>query len=376
MAPLAELFELFHGQPYQPFQAAFRQLSDHVFEVTNSSARTYIVRDDEGHGLFIDCGYTSGAPISANPHRFIDHLTPRLEVETGITEVEWFLPSHYHDDHLAGLPTLQVKYGTKVASSPELRDLLEHPERYDMPCTVPHATAVDHIIGRDEIFAWRGFEFRMEQFPGQTWYHHLITFEADGRRYLSIGDNISGISFREHRDFVHSFIPKNRSPVASYADMPRQILERKPDVLLTGHGGAVDCDPSQIAKWQQWMDRWTTLFEGIIDRPNADYGMDPQWVEFYPYKTRVRPGDELQYEVRVRNHDAEKKTGTLLFRADPGVRLSTERIDIVVAAGETSAFPVTAVFPENRDTHAWTLVVDVTWDGVRHGEIAEAIAWW
>jgi glyoxylase-like metal-dependent hydrolase (beta-lactamase superfamily II) len=376
MAPLAELFELFHGQPYQPFQAAFRQLSDHVFEVTNSSARTYIVRDDEGHGLFIDCGYTSGAPISANPHRFIDHLTPRLEVETGITEVEWFLPSHYHDDHLAGLPTLQVKYGTKVASSPELRDLLEHPERYDMPCTVPHATAVDHIIGRDEIFAWRGFEFRMEQFPGQTWYHHLITFEADGRRYLSIGDNISGISFREHRDFVHSFIPKNRSPVSSYADMPRQILERKPDVLLTGHGGAVDCDAGQIAKWQQWMDRWTTLFEGIIDRPNADYGMDPQWVEFYPYKTRVRPGDELQYEVRVRNHDAEKKTGTLLFRADHGVRLSTERIDIVVAAGETSVFPVTAVFPENRDTHAWTLVVDVTWDGVRHGEIAEAIAWW
>jgi glyoxylase-like metal-dependent hydrolase (beta-lactamase superfamily II) len=84
------------------------------------------LRADEGHGLFIDCGYTSGGPISANPHRFIDHLTPRLEAETGIT-VEWFLPSHYHDDHLAGLPTLQVKFG------------------------------------RDEIFSWRDFQFRMGQ---------------------------------------------------------------------------------------------------------------------------------------------------------------------------------------------------------------------
>lgn len=63
---------------------------------------------------------------------FIDHLTPRLEAETGITDVEWFLPSHYHDDHLAGLPTLQVKFR------------------------------------RDEIFSWRDFQFRMEQFPGQT----------------------------------------------------------------------------------------------------------------------------------------------------------------------------------------------------------------
>ena len=375
-APLAELFELFHGRPYRPYQATFRQLSEHVYEITNSTAKTYIVRDDDGHGLFIDCGYTSGAPISANPHRFIDQLTPRLEAETGITDVEWFLPSHYHDDHLAGLPTLQVKYGTKVACSPELQDLLQHPDRYDMPCTVPQAATVDHVIGRDEVFAWRGFEFRMEQFPGQTWYHHLITFEADGRRYLSIGDNVSGVSFREQRDFVHSFIPKNRTPVSSYADMPRQIVERQPDVLLTGHGGAVDCQAEQIARWQQWMDRWAELFDGIIDRPNADYGMDPQWVEFYPYKTRVRPGDELQYEVRVHNHDVEPKSGRLVFRATSGVRLTVHSIDIAVAAGDTAAFPVTAVFPESRQSHAWTIVADVTWDGVSHGEIAEAIAWW
>ena len=172
---LIELHELYYAKPYQPFRPKFRKLSDHVFEVTNSAANTYIVRDDEGHGLFIDCGYVSNARIGANPHRFIDHLTPWLEEETGITDVEWFLPSHYHDDHLAGLPTLQIKYGTKVASSPEVKDILEHPERYEMPCLVPHGTKVDHVIERDDIFHWRGIDFRMEQFPGQTWYHHLIT---------------------------------------------------------------------------------------------------------------------------------------------------------------------------------------------------------
>ena len=84
----------------------------------------------KGHALFIDCGYTSNAPISANPHRYIDHLSPYLETELGIHTVEWFLPTHYHDDHLAGYPMLQARYGTRVVSSPELKDLLEHPENY------------------------------------------------------------------------------------------------------------------------------------------------------------------------------------------------------------------------------------------------------
>ncbi|MFN0170883.1 MAG: hypothetical protein ACKV22_31075 [Bryobacteraceae bacterium] len=38
--------------------------------------------------------------------------------------VEWLLPTHYHDDHLAGYPALRARYGTKVVSSPELKAIL------------------------------------------------------------------------------------------------------------------------------------------------------------------------------------------------------------------------------------------------------------
>ncbi|MBM4076490.1 MAG: MBL fold metallo-hydrolase, partial [Planctomycetes bacterium] len=110
---LERLYELFHGQPYRYFQPQFRQLSPHVFEVSNSVANSYIVCDDEGHAVFIDCGYTSTHPISANPHRYIDHLTSCAQQELGIQNVEWFLPSHYHDDHLAGYPALKNRYGTR-----------------------------------------------------------------------------------------------------------------------------------------------------------------------------------------------------------------------------------------------------------------------
>ena len=373
---LEELYELFYDQPYRHFAPQFRRLSEHVHEVTNSAANTYVVRDDDGHALLIDCGYTSKAPISANPHRFVDHLTSALESELGIRTVEWFLPSHYHDDHMAGYPALAARYGTRLVASPELRDILEHPDRYDMPCLVPRGAAVSHVVERGDAFHWRGIDFFVEQHPGQTLYHHLIWFDVDGRRYLCIGDNVSGLSFREERDLIHSFIPKNRTPATSYRDMPRQILERQPHTLLTGHGGAIPFDRAQVTRWQIWMDRWQELFADIIDQPHPTLGMDPRWVQLYPYKVRVTPGAEVKFELRVTNHESEPRVCAFALRSLEGVRLTPARGEVAVPAGSTATAHLTAMFPQAFRTHALPIVADVTWNGRHLGEIAEAIAYW
>ena len=39
----------------------------------------------------------------------------------------------------------------------ELKDIIEHPERYDMPCLVPQGVRVDHVVGRGAVFEGRGF---------------------------------------------------------------------------------------------------------------------------------------------------------------------------------------------------------------------------
>jgi glyoxylase-like metal-dependent hydrolase (beta-lactamase superfamily II) len=370
------LYELFYAQPFVYYRPVFRQLSPHVHEVTNSMANTYIVDDGAGHALFIDCGYTSAAPITANPHRFIDNLTPYLEAELGIHSVEWFLPSHYHDDHLAGYAALHVRYGTKMASSPELQDIIEHPERYDMPCLVPEGYGVDAVVARGDAFSWRGIDFYIEQHPGQTLYHHLIRFDVDGLRYLCIGDNISGLGFREERDFIHSFIPKNRTPVSSYRDMPRQILDAQPDILLTGHGGGVVCDPAQVQRWQVWMEEWQAIFTRMLDQPHPNLGMDPRWVEFYPYKVRIQPGESVRFELRVTNHEETAQSFSARLRSVEGVQLMPDQLTATVAPGEAAKMEVVAQFPQRFATHSLTIVADVTWAGRRLGEIAEAIAYW
>jgi len=168
-----------------------------------------------------------------------------------------------------------------------------------MPCLLPQGIQVQQVVERGAAFHWRGIDFYMEQHPGQTRYHHLIFFEVDGTRFLAIGDNISGLSFREQRDHIHSFIPKNRTPVTSYTDMPRQILERNPDFLLTGHGGAVPCEHAKVGRWQTWMNKWQRNFVQIIDQPHPNLGMDPHWIEFYPYKVRIQPGTVVDFQLRI-----------------------------------------------------------------------------
>ena len=235
---------------------------------------------------------------------------------------------------------------------------------------------MDAIVERGQPFEWRGIEFFIEQHPGQTLYHHLIVFEVDGQKFLSIGDNISGLCFAEQRDYIHSFIPKNRTPVSSYRDMPRQILGHAPDWLLTGHGGAVEFQREKIERWQQWMDRWAQLFTDIIDQPHPDMGMDPRWVEFYPYKKRIRPGEEVVFEVRVTNHETQNRKCALRFRSVEDVEVEPVACEVELAGRTTATCQARVRFPATFQTHSLTVLADVTWNGRHLGEIAEAVAYW
>ena len=124
------------------------------------------------------------------------------------------------------------------------------------------------------------------------------------------------------------------------------------------------------------MDRWEELFVQIIDQPHPDMGMDPHWVEFYPYKVQIKPGEERLFEIRVKNHERETRQCTLHLRASGGAELGVEKIELEVAAGAVTAASLRVRFPKHFTTHSLTLVADVTWNGRSLGEIAEAVAYW
>ena len=81
--------------------------------------------------------------------------------------------------------------------------------------------------------------------------------------FLATGDNISGLAFAEQRDYIYSFIPKNRTPVSAYRGLPRQMLDHAPDWRLTGHGGAVPGERDKLLTME------TALARRVIGQEEA-----------------------------------------------------------------------------------------------------------
>ena len=124
------------------------------------------------------------------------------------------------------------------------------------------------------------------------------------------------------------------------------------------------------------MDCWQALFTEITVAPHTDMAMDPHWIEFRPYKIRIGPGDQVCLRLCIKNYFAEAKTCRLRFRSIKGAVLDPLEYELVIPAAQTQEIEVRARFPESFATHSLPVFADVTWDGQRLGEVAEAIAYW
>ena len=158
--------------------------------------------------------------------------------------------------------------------------------------------------------------------------------------------------------------------------MPQQILNADPDYLFTGHGGCISFDRGKAERWVGWMDRWTEIFTQILDQPHPNMGMDPHWVEFYPYKVRIQPGETVAFNINITNHEAEARECTLRFRSVDGVQLSPRTIDLQVSGNTNTTCQVEATsdaihYP--RTSHRGRCHME--WEA-HLGEIAEAVAYW
>src|SRR5579883_3160333 len=97
----------------QPLQ----RITDHVWLDRHSVANTWYLISESGKALAIDYGYHKATvdawPAYAKPERrrALLHGLDGLKRQFGIDRIDAVLVSHFHDDHVAGIPVLQRQYG-------------------------------------------------------------------------------------------------------------------------------------------------------------------------------------------------------------------------------------------------------------------------
>ncbi len=95
------------------------RLSEHVWLAQHSASSCAFVVGPSGSALALDYGYHAqrwwnGYPFDTYRARVLAHTLDALRDEAGVERIDVVIPSHYHDDHVAGIPLLQRNTRNRV----------------------------------------------------------------------------------------------------------------------------------------------------------------------------------------------------------------------------------------------------------------------
>jgi len=345
------------------------KISPHVYHGKTS----FIIVADSGHALMYDCAYIG---------KDADALVQELQRDMGLTQIDMIVVSHYHDDHVKGIPGFQAKYGPELWVHECMLDVIENPHRYNIPClwrnngTETGGLKVDRVLTENETFEWEGYKFTVFHFPGQTEYHMGMYAEIDGHRMLFTGDStyrpqpgtrLQGANYNS-RNYCRL------GEGTGYLKCAEILKKYNPDMAMSAHFGAIPVDEERIDEYYRWAKNLEPTFSKLIARDDPNFGIDRNWLSFYPYRVFAEAGETIRTEVRVRNHSDHSAEALVRPVVPTGWSLEPAERTIEVAAKRTGAAEFTLSPPKDAPLPLRTVVTaNVVFDGTDYGEFPDMV---
>ncbi|MFC1736682.1 MBL fold metallo-hydrolase, partial [Candidatus Hydrogenedentota bacterium] len=349
------------------------KLSPHVFHTRTS----FFIIADNGNTLLYDMGVGGG---------FLDSIITKLKKEHGLKKIDKLLLSHYHDDHVGGVPYVKKKYGAELWVHENLVDIIENPYRYNIPCIGSKGTKgnypdeqgpkVDRVLRENETFEWEGYKFTVFHFPGQTEYHMGMYVEMDGHRMLFMGDSTytpaPGTIFRGENFNCRNYCRLGEG--TGYLECAEILKKYNPDWAMAAHFGAIPIEPKDIEDYYQWAKKLEPAFAKLIARDNPNFGTDPNWLSFYPYRLFAEAGEAFTTEVRVRNHSSHRARAVVTPILPKGWTADPAEVSVSVKSEATGIAKFTVKISKGDPLPLRTVITaNVRFDGTDFGEYPEMI---
>jgi len=283
------------------------------------------------------------------------------------------LPSHYHDDHVAGFNKLRERYKVRVWGYENLVDILENPSRYNLPCLFKEPIKVDRTFRDGATFQWEEYEFTIYHFPGQTEYHMAMYGVIDGKRVLFVGDSAISPStiFRAAR-----IIPLNYCCLEEDEGVmkcAKLLLKLKPDYVLPSHRGMVKVTENRIREYISWAEDLRRILTEATAQPDINIDWDPNWVSSYPYYQEAKAREKIWVIVNVRNHLKKKSKSLVNLEVPDEWKYSPSMITKMIPAKSTGDFKFQVLIPSTADAGRTVIGANIVFNGIDYGELAEAI---
>ncbi|BDZ46081.1 MBL fold metallo-hydrolase [Naasia aerilata] len=360
----------------QRLRHPFEQLTDHLLYNSTALSYCYVLLSKTGEALFIDYGYdmTTGLPTGTERAARRPWLAslPALKRDFGVRKVVAALPTHYHDDHIAGMPLLREVEGTEIWTPENVAPILDDPWKYDLPCQWFEPIHSDRILTLGEPFTWNEYTITPHDQPGHTLYQVAYEVEIDGVKVMFTGDQQEALGIPDERHELLNYQYRNRFRIDDYRKSAELYQRVGPGLFATGHWTPRWVEPGYLDYLGYAGEDLIEMHQSLLPLEELDLGADGVLARIVPYRARVEAGEELRLTVTVRNPHPSAEEATVLpvvpegwsvLAAPPPTRLQPgeeREVELRLAA---------AAEPARRARVA----VDVTIGPLRLGQHSEAL---
>lgn len=359
-----------------------KKVTDHIWLDTQSVSNNWYVISESGKALVIDYGYSRGDTFwPSYPHpehrRPLLHGLDALKSQFGIDRIDVALISHFHDDHVCGIPTLQRLFATQAWATSDFAHLLNEPQAHCFPCDWPHKVEVTRTIPGDGRVQWEEYEFHFAPMNGHTRFASLIGFEADGKRIAHTGDQyffVGDLKDWQKNRRLQNHVYRNGAMLDGYDLSGKWMLDFRPDIVLQGHMDPYFTDEHFFEHIRAWVHDYRELHEKVMPLGDQEvhFNLDSWGGWVWPYRTHMREAGEAKVTVTVHNPMPGNATLELRLvtpRMQPAWRGSVATVKAAGRAEESCEMRFTVMGPCRRVA----IAVEMTIDGRPFGQVAEAM---
>ena len=355
------------------FEQPYVRLSEHLLWNTSSDSNSYVLLSDSGAALVIDYGYDMTGWFPLGGPRFTQRpwleSIPVLKRDFGVAHVEVALPTHYHDDHCAGMNLLREVEGTQVWVPENVVDQMTRPLREDLPCQWYEPIPADRVLPLGESFGWHEYTITVHPLPGHTRYAAAFEFDVDGVTVVATGDQWDMGFVDGARREILNYQYRNQVSLHDYRHSAALLARIAPGLLVSGHWGSRDVDEAYLAHLRASGEEMIGLHERLLPHPGI---IDSRLVRLRPYHRLVRAGERVEFEVVLRNPAPEPLQVRVELIAGDGVEVSSQPEAVLLPARGESI--VCGSVTMSLSGPRRSVVVADVWMGAAHqGQVAEAI---
>lgn len=360
------------------------RVTDHVWKTTHTQSVNWFLLSDSGKVLVIDYGYDAHNLTSTNYPRPANrraslHSLEALKTRFGIDRIDVVLVSHFHDDHVCGIPLLQRLFGTECWAAENFADLLAEPSAHCFPCCWPEPIHVHRRLPLDQTFTWEEYTFHLHPMSGHTRFASLIGFEADGKRFAHTGDQYffqQGWGAEPMPPFAQNPIAQNHvyrngALLDGYDHSGDWLLKWRPDIVLQGHQQTFFTDEAFFERIADWSEEYKAIHQRAMalgeDEIHFDLDSWGGWI--WPYRTHLPEPGIAEVRVTVRNPFPRQATLEVKLVGPAGWTGTSATLDAAPRAEVSTLLTITPNGPCRRQPFA----VELTADGQPFGQVAEAL---